>query len=120
MDNQRRPGKRYGGFSNQKSGSGRFVGRGRGGNRPVLDSTAAEDLAEYVLTVLARDPNAVQIVRNAVSPARQKLVVQCDPQVTGRLIGKEGRTITALRQLVRAVSGRYGKRVEIVVSLSDD
>jgi uncharacterized protein len=75
-------------------------------------------LAEYVITVLARDPDAVQITRSNGGHGRARLSVSCDPAVTGRLIGKEGRTITALRQLVRAVAGRYGKRVDIEVALS--
>jgi predicted RNA-binding protein YlqC (UPF0109 family) len=125
MDQQRGPAKRDGGKP-YKKGRGRFVGGGgnRGGSRgprPFFkDSTAAEDLAEYVINVLARDPNSVQITRNSPHPSRARLSVNCDPSVTGRLIGKEGRTITALRQLVRAVAGRYGKRVDIEVALHND
>lgn len=116
MDNERRPAKRDG-RPPYKKGRGRFVG-GRG-RRIVSDSTAAEDLAEYVITVLARDPNAVQITRT-LNGERARLSVSCDPNVTGRLIGKEGRTITALRQLVRAVAGRYGKRIDIEVALANE
>lgn len=123
MDQQRRPGKRDGGPSYSKGrggGGGRFVrGRGRG-PRIISDSTAAEDLAEYVITVLARDPNAVQIVRQAFGMGRARLRITCDPAVTGRLIGKGGRTITALRQLVRAVAGRYGKRVDIDIPFQNE
>ena len=122
MDQQRRPDKRDGGpsYSKGRSGGGRFVrGRDRG-PRIISDSTAAEDLAEYVITVLARDPNAVQIVRQAYGMGRARLSVTCDPAVTGRLIGKGGRTITALRQLVRAVAGRYGKRVDIDIPFQND
>lgn len=79
-------------------------------------STAAEDLAEYVLTVLARDPETIQIQRESLHPAHQRLVVTCDPTVAGRLIGKGGKTITALRDLVRSAAERRGKRVDIEVS----
>lgn len=123
MDQQRRPAKRDGGQPYKKGGGGRgrFVGgRGGGRGRSFTDSPAAEDLAEYVITVLARDPNAVQITRQPAGYGRSRLSVNCDPAVTGRLIGKEGRTITALRQLVRAVAGRYGKRVDIEVALQND
>lgn len=117
MDQQRRPAKRDGGRPYQK-GRGRFVGRGRG-PRIISDSTAAEDLAEYVITVLARDPNAVQIARQTFGGGRARLNITCDPAVTGRLIGKSGRTISALRQLVRAVAGRYGKKVDIAIPPSE-
>ena len=117
MDQQRRSAKRDGGKPYKKGGGGRgrFVNN-RG--RVPSNSTAAEDLAEYVITVLARDPDAVQITRQPGGTGRARLSVTCDPAVTGRLIGKEGRTITALRQLVRAVAGRYGKRVDIEVALN--
>lgn len=119
MDQQRRPAKRDGGPSYSK-GRGRFVrGRGRG-PRVVSSSTAAEDLAEYIITVLARDANAVQIERVNAGYGRSRLKVVCDPSVTGRVIGKSGRTITALRQFVRAVAGRYGKRVEIDIPFQND
>jgi predicted RNA-binding protein YlqC (UPF0109 family) len=85
-----------------------------------LDSTAAEDLAEYIITILARDPNAVQITRDSFAPGRTKLTISCDPNVTGRLIGKDGKTITAIRQVVRAVAGRYGKRVDLEVALANE
>lgn len=117
MDQPRRPAKRDGGKPYKKGRGGRFLGpRGRS-DGTFTDSTAAEDLAEYVITVLARDPDAVQITRQSGSQGRSRLSITCDPAVTGRLIGKEGRTITALRQVVRAVAGRYGKRVDIEVAL---
>lgn len=127
MDQKRGPAKRDGGKPYKKGGSGggrgRFVrgGSGRGpSNYGDPNSTAAEDLAEYVITVLARDPDAVQITRSGGGHGRSRLSVHCDPAVTGRLIGKEGRTITALRQLVRAVAGRHGKRVDIEVALQNE
>ena len=122
MDEERRSTKRDGGKPYKKGrGGGRFLGGPRGRSSSTLDSssTAAEDLAEYVITVLARDPDAVQITRQAAN-GRSRLSVSCDPAVTGRLIGKEGRTITALRQVIRAVAGRYGKRVDIEVALQNE
>ncbi len=126
MDQERGPTQRDGrkpykkGGSSGGGGRGRFVNnRGRGNFTGDSSSTAAEDLAEYVIQVLARDPDAVQISRQ-MGGGRARLSVTCDPSVTGRLIGKEGRTITALRQLVRAVAGRYGKRVDIEVALQND
>lgn len=119
MDQQRRSAKRDGSYP-YKKGRGRFGGRPNRPPRIISDSTAAEDLAEYVITVLARDPNAVQITRQMQGRGRARLSVNCDPAVTGRVIGKDGRTIVALRNLVRAVAGRYGKRVDIeIVPLHD-
>lgn len=114
MDEKRRPDKRYSGKPYQK-------GRGRPDfsrrhSTPVSDSTAAEDLAEYILKILAREPESLQFNRQVPYPGRCHLVVTCDPTVTGRLIGKDGKTISALRSLIRAAAGRYGKRIDIEVS----
>ena len=116
MDQEWRPAQRDGGKS-YTQGRGRFVGQRN--QLPPSNSTAAEDLASYVIGVLARDPDSVQITSQSVSPYRARLVISCEPAVTGRIIGKDGRTITALRQLVRAVAGRYGKRIDIDIALND-
>ncbi len=114
MDEKRRPGKRYSGKPYQK---GRRPGYGFRPNQSQLsNSTAAEDLAEYILKVLARDPDALQFERQQLNPGRCIVNVTCEPSVTGRLIGKDGKTISALRSLIRAAGTRYGKRVDIEVS----
>jgi predicted RNA-binding protein YlqC (UPF0109 family) len=110
MDKKRRPAQRNGGYFNQKGrGSDRYPSK-------LIETTAPEDLAEYILQVLAREPDTLQFERKSFGPRRSRLAVTCDPIVTGRLIGKDGRTITALRSLIKAASGRYGKRVDIIVS----
>jgi predicted RNA-binding protein YlqC (UPF0109 family) len=82
----------------------------------LSSSTAPEDLAEYILKVLAKEPDTLQFEREAVHPGRSRVNVTCDPTVTGRLIGKDGKTISALRSLIRAAGSRYGKRVDIEIS----
>ncbi len=117
MDKKWRPAKRDGSKPFKKSwgrpGSPRF-------SRPTgpvdYANTSAEDLAEYVLTVLARDPEAIQIKRDAQQQAHVIISATCDPSLTGRLIGKGGKTITALRLLVRAIAGEHGKRVDVEVA----
>ena len=118
MDEKRRPAKRYSGKPYQKGGGG---GRGRPFNNrrvqgELSTSTAAEDLAEYILKILARDPDSLQFERQTLYPGRCRVSVTCDPSITGRLIGKDGKTISALRSLIRAAASRYGKRVDIEVS----
>ena len=119
MDEKRGPAKRYSGKPFKKGGSG--GGRRPGGygvgrpSGPPSSSTAAEDLAEYILRVLARDPDALQFDRKMMGSRRCRLGVTCEPTITGRLIGKDGKTITALRNLVRASASRHGKRVDIEI-----
>ena len=117
MDQKRRPSKRYSGRPFKKGGRPGGGGRDR---RPygskLVQSTAAEDLAEYILKVLAKEPDSLHFERKNFGPRKCRLSVKCDPAVTGRLIGKDGRTISALRALIKAAAGRSGKRVDIVVS----
>ncbi|HNB22320.1 MAG TPA: KH domain-containing protein [Candidatus Melainabacteria bacterium] len=117
MDEKRGPAKRYGGKPFKKGGGGgrRPGGYGVGRGGPPSNSTAAEDLAEYILRVLARDPDALQFDRKMMGSRRCRLGVTCEPTITGRLIGKDGKTITALRNLVRAAASRHGKRVDIEI-----
>ncbi|MBS1989024.1 MAG: KH domain-containing protein [Cyanobacteria bacterium SZAS LIN-3] len=116
MEEKRGPNKRYGGKPFKKTGGGGGGRRFGGRPRPVSDSTAPEDLAEYILKVLARDPDALQFERLNIGHGRCRVGVTCDPTVTGRLIGKDGRTITALRSLIRAAASRVGKRVDIEIA----
>jgi predicted RNA-binding protein YlqC (UPF0109 family) len=114
MDKKWRPAQRDGSkpYKKGRSQSG-FRDRPTG---PVDPSTAAEDLADYVLTVLARDHGELNLNRESLSPAHHRILVTCAPEVTGRLIGKGGKTITALRSLVKAVAQKRGKRVDIEVN----
>jgi predicted RNA-binding protein YlqC (UPF0109 family) len=131
MDDKRSSTKRYGSGPNKKGGSGGGYGGGRssggyrggssgGGQRrfqtKLVQTQAPEDLAEYILKVLAKEPDSLMFERKSFGPRRSRVSVKCDPAVTGRLIGKDGRTISALRNLIKAAAGRFGKRVDIVVS----
>jgi predicted RNA-binding protein YlqC (UPF0109 family) len=73
-------------------------------------------LAEYILKILARDADSLQFDRQTLYPGRCRVSVTCEPSITGRLIGKDGKTISALRSLIRAAASRHGKRVDIEVS----
>lgn len=128
MDQERGPSKRYGSRPFKKGGGGRPGGGGRfgggRGGRPgggrfqtkLVQTQAPEDLTEYILKVLAKEPDSLSFERKSFGPRRSRVSVKCDPAVTGRLIGKDGRTISALRALIKAAAGRFGKRVDIIVS----
>jgi predicted RNA-binding protein YlqC (UPF0109 family) len=114
MDKKWRPAQRDGSKPYKK-------GRSQSGFRerisgPADPSPAAEELAEYVLSVLARDHGEVQFARETLGPNHFRLAVTCDAAATGRLIGKGGKTITALRNLVQAIGLRRNKRVDVEVN----
>jgi uncharacterized protein len=78
--------------------------------------TAAEDLAEYVLRALVASDESLKITRESLAPSHIKIVAGCDQSGTGRLIGRGGKTINALRTVVRAIAQLHNKRVDIEIS----
>ena len=73
---------------------------------------------ENLLLVLARalvdEPERVQ-VSSIESDARVNLELRVAPDDMGRVIGRQGRTIRAIRSVVKAASVRLGKRVNVEV-----
>ena len=80
------------------------------GNR-VLGARAVA-VAHHVTRALADDPDAIDIV---VEERRDEvaLLVHAHPDDMGRLIGRRGRVIQALRQLVRAAGSADGVKAKI-------
>ena len=73
---------------------------------------------ENLLLVLARalvdEPERVQ-VSSIESDARVNLELRVAPDDMGRVIGRQGRTIRAIRSVVKAASTKLGKRVNVEV-----
>ncbi|HET9234538.1 MAG TPA: KH domain-containing protein, partial [Candidatus Eisenbacteria bacterium] len=84
------------------------VGRRGRGHRGV------KDLVTYLVKSLVDDPGAVR-VREAAGERGGVVEIQVSPADRGRLIGKEGRTIRAIRALVTAAGSRDGRRVGVEI-----
>jgi predicted RNA-binding protein YlqC (UPF0109 family) len=73
---------------------------------------------ENLLLVLARslvdEPGKVE-VSGTVSDSRVELELRVAPADMGRVIGRQGRTIRAIRTVVKAASVKAGKRVTVEV-----
>ncbi len=114
MDKRWRPADRNRSRPFKKGQGGRF---GRYSNLGAnLLPTAAEDLAEYLLKALADNPDRIEITRDQISSRYTRIAARCDDDIVGRLIGKGGRTITAVRNLVKSIAQYNGRRVEIDIS----
>ncbi len=74
----------------------------------------AKAVVEHVTRAIADEPDAVEVElverRDEVS-----LLVHADPSDMGRLIGKRGRVIQALRQVSRAAGAAEGIKVSVDV-----
>jgi predicted RNA-binding protein YlqC (UPF0109 family) len=76
------------------------------------DSPRALAVTEYVTRNLADDPDAIEVdVEDRGGEVA--LMVHANPSDMGRLIGKRGRVIQALRQLVRAAGTADGVKANV-------
>ena len=101
----------FGGGRGQERGFGGGRGPERGFSGPPGPPVDYRSLVEFIARSIAEEPEQVQV--NAVERGRGTLLVtvkMADGDI-GKLIGKNGRNIEALRSLVRAASLRERKRV---------
>ena len=88
---------------------------GAEGNRIDEDpagSARALAVTEYVTRNLADDPDAIEVDVDERGD-EIALMVHANPSDMGRLIGKRGRLIQALRQLVRAAGTADGVKANV-------
>jgi predicted RNA-binding protein YlqC (UPF0109 family) len=83
---------------------------GAEGNR--IAGARALAVTEYVTRNLADDPDSIEV---DVEERRDEvaLMLHANPNDMGRLIGKRGRVIQALRQLVRAAGTADGVKANV-------
>ena len=85
---------------------------GAEGNRIVGGNAKA--VVEHVTRAIAEEPDAIEV--ELVERANEvSLLVRADPSDMGRLIGKRGRVIQALRQVTRAAGAAEGIKVSVDV-----
>ena len=85
-----------------------------GGEGNRISGARAVAVTEYVTRNLADDPDAIEV---DVEERRGEvaLLVHANPDDMGRLIGRRGRVIQALRQLVRAAGSADGVKANVDV-----
>lgn len=87
----------------------------------VVDETSEEmpsdkvaDLVEYIVCGLVDDEDAVSL--DVTDSSEGALIeVSCAEADAGRIIGRRGRTIKAIRTLARALGQRVGTSVEVEI-----
>ena len=71
-------------------------------------------VTEFLAKALVDDPTGVEV--DAIGrEGETKLIVRAAPGETGRLIGRRGRTVQAMRQLARAAAAADNERVQLDV-----
>lgn len=79
-----------------------------------LPSDRVADLVEYIVCGLVDDEESVSL--DVTDGDEGALIeVSCSEEDAGRVIGRKGRTIKAIRTLARALGQRVGTAVEVEV-----
>ena len=87
---------------------------GAEGNRIV--GARARAVVEHVTRNLADDPDAIEVEVEERRGGEVLLLVHANPDDMGRLIGRRGRVIQALRQLVRAAGSADGVKANVDIA----
>ena len=87
---------------------------GAEGNRIV--GARARAVTEHVTKNLAEDPDAIEVEVEERRGGEIALLVHANPDDMGRLIGRRGRVIQALRQLVRAAGSADGVKANVDIA----
>ncbi len=86
---------------------------GAPGNRIV--GARAKKVTEFLARQLVDDPDGIEVDIEDGRDRETKLIVRATPGDVGRLIGRRGRTVQALRQVARAAGAADGERVQLDV-----
>lgn len=79
-----------------------------------IPSDKVADLVEFIVCSLVNDEDSVSL--DVTDTDDSSLIeISCSEEDAGRIIGKKGRTIKAIRTLARALGSRVGTSVEVEV-----
>lgn len=73
-------------------------------------------LVEYVTRALVAEPEEVKVSADKGEDGIVRILIEVAQSDIGRMIGRKGATINALRQIVRASAVKAGDRVEVDVA----
>ena len=84
------------------------------GNGRAVTLKDLEGFVNYVVTALVDYPDDVKVTTKNEDNA-SVIWISCRKEDTGKIIGKKGKTIIALRSLVASAAGRMQNRVKVEV-----
>jgi hypothetical protein len=76
--------------------------------------SSIKDMVEYVVKSFTDRPDAID-VSETISDTTVLIEVDAADEDKGRIIGRRGRTINAIRDIARVHGGKLGKKVEVEI-----
>jgi predicted RNA-binding protein YlqC (UPF0109 family) len=80
----------------------------------AVGGVKAKAVAEYIARSLVEFPDAIEVDLEE-RRGEVQVLLHCDPSDMGRMIGKRGRVIQALRQVTRAAGAAEGVKTSVDV-----
>lgn len=74
-----------------------------------------ECFVDYVVKILVDNPDKVKIGIKEGESGASTIEISCAKEDMGKVIGKNGKTIMAIRSLVSGAGGRIGKKVSVEI-----
>ncbi|HKZ35722.1 MAG TPA: KH domain-containing protein [Patescibacteria group bacterium] len=72
-------------------------------------------LVKFLVTSLANQPDAVEVESLKNDPEGELITISVDQNDMGRIIGRGGKIISAIRELVKVKAIKAGKRVKVIL-----
>lgn len=85
------------------------------GSARVASIEDLEGFVGYVVRQLVDDPDAVGVKTETAENGCKVIRISCKKDDAGKIIGKKGKTIIALRALVSSAAGRLQERISVEV-----
>lgn len=75
-----------------------------------------KDLAYYLLTHLVDKPENVLVDESVGEMSTVTLTLKVAPEDMGKVIGKQGKTIRAIRDVIKILALKHNKYVDVVLA----
>ncbi|MFH0943145.1 MAG: KH domain-containing protein [Candidatus Beckwithbacteria bacterium] len=74
------------------------------------------NLTKYLVTNLVDNPEAVVVAENVDESGTHLISITVDPTDMGKIIGKGGKIINAIRELIKVKAIKQGLRVRVMLT----
>lgn len=81
---------------------------------PAVATAQLQAFVDFVVKALVDAPDKVNVT-TATQEGQTTINIACEKRDIGKIIGKSGKTIAAIRMLVSGAGGKLGKKVNVEV-----